>query len=256
MAPAFTASMAVAALAEVTVEPSAPPGVRCPACETTVMPVTGWCSYCMEPLPHDGSSNPADSLSEWTFEDSEDSEDVEDFDDFQSEEAGGQIIVGPWPDRPPAVAAPPADIPATDPAAGPTAATPLEELPIAVRYASWGRRAMATLIDSSVFVPALVALTFSPAFGLGLLLAATAFSAWQMCSLQGRTGQTWGKKWVGILLVQESTLGPIGTRRAALRLLAHGIDAALLGVGYLWPLWDPKCQTFADQLFTTVVLTA
>jgi hypothetical protein len=39
-------------------------GVRCPSCETTVMPLTGWCPYCMEPLPVDSATSSASPVSD------------------------------------------------------------------------------------------------------------------------------------------------------------------------------------------------
>jgi uncharacterized RDD family membrane protein YckC len=181
----------------------------------------------MEPLPIDGlpDSSPVFAPSECDFED---------FDPYEAEDVGAKIIAGPWPTRAPV---------ATSDAAskhGP--------------YAAWGQRALAALIDASVFVPGAVAVAISPLIGGLLLFTAVALSVWQMCVLQGRTGQTIGKNCLGLRLVQEATGAPIGVRRAGWRLLAHAIDAALLGAGYLWPLWDAKRQTFADQLFDTVVV--
>jgi uncharacterized RDD family membrane protein YckC len=196
--------------------------VRCPACETTVLPVTGWCSYCMEPLPIDGLSSDASTLAAWDFEDFE----TELPGEMPSEMPSAQVIVGPWPDR-----------------------------PNGLTYASWQQRAIAALVDTAVFLPAAIAMVFSPMVSVVLLVAAVAFTAWQVCRLQGRTGQTIGKNRVGIFVVEEASLAPIGVRRSALRQLAHGIDAALFGLGYLWPLWDAKHQTFADQLFSTVVVS-
>jgi uncharacterized RDD family membrane protein YckC len=192
-----------------------PPEVRCPACRTTVTPVTGWCSHCMEPLPLDGSPSSSEPPC-----------DFEDFDPYGADpEPGGQVIVGPWADRP----------------VGPT-------------YATWRQRAFAALIDAAVFGPALVTMAFSVHIGIVVCVAALVFTEWQVCRLQGRTGQTIGKHYVGLLLVREADLTPIGARRAALRQLAHTIDASLLGIGFLWPLWDAKHQTFADQVFATVVV--
>jgi uncharacterized RDD family membrane protein YckC len=139
-------------------------------------------------------------------------------------EPGGQVIVGPWADR-----------------------------PVAVRHASWRQRVLAALIDGAVFLPALVATALSVTVGGLLLGAAIAFTVWQLCFRQGRTGQSVGKHLLRLFVVREDRLTPIGPRRATLRLLAHGIDAALLGVGFLWPLWDAKRQTFADQLLGTIV---
>jgi uncharacterized RDD family membrane protein YckC len=170
------------------------------------------------------SSPPAARFSApWGFDD------LGQFDGFGpddvTEATDAQIIAGPWP-----------------------------AVEHTIKHATWGRRAAAALIDGSVFLPSVVVLAVRPLIGVILVLVALAFSVWQACDLQGRTGQTIGKHRVGIFLVAESTLTPIGARRSALRQLAHGFDAALLGVGYLWPLWDSKHQTFADQLFSTVVV--
>ncbi|MDQ1393442.1 MAG: hypothetical protein QOF30_2419 [Acidimicrobiaceae bacterium] len=173
----------------------------------------------MEPLPIDGESSVTSALDAWDFEDFEL--------DIPDALSGAEVIVGPWPDR-----------------------------PNGTTYATWQQRAMAALIDGAAFVPAAAALAFSPTIGIVLLVAAVVFTAWQVCHLQGRTGQTVGKHHVGIFVVDDAGLTPIGVRRSALRQLAHGIDAALFGLGYLWPLWDAKRQTFADQLLSTVVVAA
>lgn len=38
---------------------------------------------------------------------------------------------------------------------------------------------------------------------------------------------------------------------ALLRDVAHILDA-ILCVGFLWPLWDRKRQTFADEIMSTL----
>ncbi len=37
-------------------------------------------------------------------------------------------------------------------------------------------------------------------------------------------------------------------------MLAHFLDSLACYVGWLWPLWDPKRQTFADKIMSTVVV--
>ena len=37
------------------------------------------------------------------------------------------------------------------------------------------------------------------------------------------------------------------------RQLCHYIDG-ILYLGYLWPLWDYKRQTFSDKIMTTLVI--
>lgn len=76
---------------------------------------------------------------------------------------------------------------------------------------------------------------------------------WNRAFKQGRTGQSVGKKVVGLKLVEERTGQPMGAGMAFVRDLAHTLDG-LAYIGYLWPLWDPKRQTFADMVMSTVVV--
>ena len=72
---------------------------------------------------------------------------------------------------------------------------------------------------------------------------------------QGRTGQTIGKSAMGTYVVRESRR-PVHRRRPVGRSRdrAHIVDALPCLVGYLWPLWDAKKQTFADKIMGTVVV--
>ncbi|MGI9123797.1 MAG: RDD family protein, partial [Mycobacterium sp.] len=54
-------------------------------------------------------------------------------------------------------------------------------------------------------------------------------------------------------VVGESTGQPIGFGASVLRQLAHILDS-FCSIGYLWPLWDAKRQTFADKIMHTVCL--
>ena len=147
-------------------------------------------------------------------------------------------------------------------------------------YAPWHRRVGAYLID---FLPSLIAAipfnigyfiwlnsmvqqpTLPPGVvpdftaGLGwmavggvLLLAALAWQIYNRSIVAGRTGQSLGKRVLKIKLVAEATGQPIGALNAFLRDLLHILDG-IAYVGYLWPLWDDKRQTFADKLMKTVV---
>ena len=58
---------------------------------------------------------------------------------------------------------------------------------------------------------------------------------------------------MGIKLVEERTGQPIGAGMCFVRDLAHILDGFFY-LGYLWPLWDNKRQTFADKILTTVVV--
>ena len=39
-----------------------------------------------------------------------------------------------------------------------------------------------------------------------------------------------------------------------MRQLAHLLDGFLCNLGYLWPIWDAKKQTFADKIMGTLVI--
>lgn len=71
---------------------------------------------------------------------------------------------------------------------------------------------------------------------------------------QGSTGSTIGKKMMGIRVVGEQTHQPIGFGLTWLREIVHYFDGLLFCLGYLWPLWDTKRQTFADKIMSTVVV--
>ncbi|WP_405133629.1 RDD family protein [Nocardia sp. NBC_01388] len=74
---------------------------------------------------------------------------------------------------------------------------------------------------------------------------------------EGTTGQTPGKRALNIRLVRESAPGqPLGFGLAFGRKLLHFVDALPCYLGFLWPLWDDKNQTFADKIVGTVVVKA
>jgi uncharacterized RDD family membrane protein YckC len=89
-----------------------------------------------------------------------------------------------------------------------------------------------------------------------LLGAATAlaFFIWNSCIRQGRTGYSIGKGMLGMKLIGERTGQPIGAGMSFVRQLAHVVDNLLCNLGYLWPLWDRKRQTFSDKIMSTVVI--
>ena len=62
---------------------------------------------------------------------------------------------------------------------------------------------------------------------------------------------------LNIRLVRSDDGQPVGGAVALLRDLAHLLDALpciLFPIGFLFPLWDTKRQTFADKIMNTVVV--
>jgi uncharacterized RDD family membrane protein YckC len=137
----------------------------------------------------------------------------------------------------------------------------------AVNYAPWLSRVGNYLIDGLVTAPfALLAVLFGRgtdaetglptinALYWVFLLLGLALSGYNRWYLGGRTGQSWGRKALGIRLVGEQTGQPIGVGMAFARDLAHIVDSIICNIGYLFPLWDAKKQTLADKIVKTVVV--
>ncbi|MGI5195371.1 RDD family protein [Streptomyces sp. CA-288835] len=128
-------------------------------------------------------------------------------------------------------------------------------------YAHWGSRVLATLVDSLVLLVAYIPVVIGAAIGdsVGAILSVIGFviiigvAVW-MIMQEGKTGQTIGKKTMGIRLLRESDGQPLGFGMAFVRRIAHFLDGAACYIGYLWPLWDDKKQTFADKVCSTVVV--
>lgn len=133
------------------------------------------------------------------------------------------------------------------------------------QYADWVTRVVATLIDAActiavwivVFIIAMIlgqiATALGVLFGFVGYLGALAIGFY-FAYLTGETGQSPGKRVMGIKVVEESTGQPIGGAMGIVRQIAHAIDSFICMIGYLFPLWDPKRQTIADKVLSTVVL--
>lgn len=73
----------------------------------------------------------------------------------------------------------------------------------------------------------------------------------------GRTGQTWGRKIVGIKVVRKDTGAPLGVGKAFGRTaFAWIISSNICYLGYLWMLWDGEKQTWHDKIVGAVVVRA
>ncbi len=134
-----------------------------------------------------------------------------------------------------------------------------------VSVAPWHLRAWAFVIDlvpalAVVATLALVLMTV-PAGGVwwwvcgvvaGLVILATLVNRLLLPSV---IGWSLGRANAAIKVVRRDGT-PVGPWRLLARDLAHLLDTASLFVGWLWPLWDPRRRTFADQLSRTEVRVA
>jgi len=133
----------------------------------------------------------------------------------------------------------------------------------APNYASWIQRVGAYLIDAIIIgVPIFVLVLLGAAIGGGFggflivvgYLAGLAVFVWNYVFRQGNTGQTIGKQQLGITLIREADGQFVGPGMSFVRGLAHVVDGLVCDIGYLWPLWDSKRQTFADKICGTIVV--
>jgi len=132
--------------------------------------------------------------------------------------------------------------------------------------ATWKQRAHASLIDFAVFVAivaggCLIALFWSwvqqhllsTIFYIGAPLAGLVWT-WKNLMEQGWSGQTLGKRMVGLRLLSETTRRPVGPWPSVARAFVHTVDSLPLFVGWFRPLRNDKHQTFADTMMGTVVV--
>ncbi|MFJ6214448.1 RDD family protein [Streptomyces sp. NPDC092296] len=136
-------------------------------------------------------------------------------------------------------------------------------------YAGWGSRVVARIIDWIVvgIIPTVILMAMRPTVtvdatgthtsgaGLYYLLsfvfafAEMAVIAWMKSSM----GQSLGQKAVNIGMVREVDGQRMGFGMAFVREICHILDA-ICCIGFLWPLWDAKKQTFADKIMGSVVV--
>lgn len=128
------------------------------------------------------------------------------------------------------------------------------------RPPSWSRRALGYLLRVvlpwSLLAQALGTLVAGNSWPLGIvgqLVGVGAFVLVIVVSVAfSRDGQSWSSR---LLLMRACDLAghPVSRTRLAAREVAHLADVMSLGIGFLWPLWDPRRQTLGDKLAGTQV---
>ena len=138
-------------------------------------------------------------------------------------------------------------------------------------YSGWWRRVWAQLIDTVAVLVLIVLVVIGVAL-IGALIGAPyqvgvalfgAFAIWSgyFIYFHGKTGQTWGKRAMGIRVGDVKSGKPIGYGRATGRwasmvLLFGTLGAILIIVPYLnllSPLWDKQHQAWHDKLVSSTV---
>ena len=88
----------------------------------------------------------------------------------------------------------------------------------------------------------------------GGVIAALVVSIFYWGHLEGRRGQSIGKRAVGIRTIDQYTGAPIGFGRAVGRMFARLLSGQVLALGYLWMLWDDQKQTWHDKIVKSIVV--
>lgn len=137
-----------------------------------------------------------------------------------------------------------------------------------VAFAGLGPRLAAVVVDVALFY--LVALVASvpaqfvgdrpgPLSVLAVLTSLGAFVVvgivWPIAGI-ARLGQTYGKHLLGIQVVPVGRPGPLGGGLALARQLLQSLGLQLLGIGWLWAVWDEHNQGLHDKAVGTVVVPA
>ncbi len=128
------------------------------------------------------------------------------------------------------------------------------------QYAGAGARFLASLIDGLLLgvVSVLIVIPFalqgknsnsSLIQGLSLLINLGYF-----VYFQGRTGQTLGKKVMGIKVVDVNGNKPSYFTFFLRELIGKAISSLIFGIGYLMILWDKQKQGLHDKIATTYVV--
>ncbi|ADB30062.1 RDD domain containing protein [Kribbella flavida DSM 17836] len=135
--------------------------------------------------------------------------------------------------------------------------------------AGWGSRVVASILDSLLAIVVILAgvvvavavsgsmETMSSGGTAALVvayLAAFAVQIWNRVIRQGRTGQSLGKKVVGLKVVSPETGELIGMGRTLGREVCAVIFNNFCFLNVLWPLWDDKSQTWHDKVAGDIVI--
>ncbi len=146
-----------------------------------------------------------------------------------------------------------------------------------MQYASFGKRAVAYIIDSIIVgliagIPIGCLIGITAAFAMEMseeayiiaiiavsligvlwaIIASILYFAW----MWSRTGQTLGKKWLGIKVVTAEWVPPSFWRAAGRAVIGYWLSNLAFGLGFLWMLWDDYQQCWHDKLFSTYVIEA
>jgi len=125
--------------------------------------------------------------------------------------------------------------------------------PSGPRVGFWLRFASA-LIDGLIMLVVYLPFAIGVSSSAGSLVYLVASIAYFTLLEGGPTGQTLGKKAVGIRVIDLARGGSIGPGRAFIRWVGRIVSGIVFYLGYLWMLWDKEKQTWHDKMAGAVVV--
>ena len=120
--------------------------------------------------------------------------------------------------------------------------------------ANFGQRLVALLVDWLVLLVPNVILILLLSDGLAQALGALVGIVYFASLEGGPTGQTVGKRTLGIRVIDLRAGGPIGYGRAVLRYIGRILSTIVVLLGYFWMIWDAESQTWHDKIAGSVVV--
>jgi uncharacterized RDD family membrane protein YckC len=123
-----------------------------------------------------------------------------------------------------------------------------------VIYASFWRRFAGLFLDGLVLgcVSGFFTLLLGNDSTIATALGVLAGVVYQVYFFTG-SGQTLGSKVMGIQVIGVDG-NPLSVGAALARVLGAYVSGVLLGIGYLWMLWDANKQTLHDKMAGSVVV--
>ena len=128
--------------------------------------------------------------------------------------------------------------------------------PSGPRAGFWQRVGAAVLDTLILIVPSVILLLILKQGALYQTLSTVVSLAYFTYFEGGPTGQTFGKKAIGIRVYDFREGGSIGYGRGLLRQFGKWLSAIPLGLGYFWMLWDKEKQCWQDKIAGSVVVPA
>lgn len=114
------------------------------------------------------------------------------------------------------------------------------------KYAGFWRRFAAAFLDGLIIggIPAMLFKDHSISFLIGL-----GYSVWMLTTYSATVGMMVLK-----IKITKENGNKLTYQDALLRYFASILSAAVILLGYLWMIWDPKKQTWHDHIAKTVVV--